>query len=70
MSLMPITKKRFVNAIPLSCKAKNRFETTMKSFHACQIVDETDDLFFLVSLNKQYHFWIQKEGNEHWKIVK
>lgn len=70
MSLSLIQKKRFVNVLPISAKAKTRFETNMQSFHACQIMDETDDLFYLVSLNRQYHFWIQKNGNQHWKILK
>jgi len=42
----------------------------MNSFHACQIEQETSDKFFLVSLNRQYCFWVQKDGNEHWEIVK
>jgi len=42
----------------------------MGSFHTCEVEQETADKFFLVSLNKMYCFWIQKEGNEHWKIEK
>jgi hypothetical protein len=42
----------------------------MESFHSCEIEQETNDKFFLVSLNRQYCFWIQKSGNEHWKIEK
>lgn len=63
-------KKKFVNVTPLSSIARQRFIHTMQSFHACEVVDEDEDLFFLVSLNKMYHFCLQKEGNEHWKIVK
>jgi len=65
-----ITKKRFVNVNPKSSKAKNRFVNNMNSFHACEVEQETNDKFFLVSLNRQYCFWIQKTGNEHWEIVK
>ena len=64
------TKKRFVSVHPLSSKAKNRFVNIMGSFHTCEVEQETDDKFFLVSLNKMYCFWIQKGGNEHWKIEK
>jgi hypothetical protein len=64
------TKKRFVNVSPVSAKAKNRFINIMNSFHSCEIEQETVDKFFLVSINKQYCFWIQKNGNEHWKIEK
>lgn len=63
-------KKKFINVIPLSKKARNRFINIMDSFHSCEIEQETKDKLFLVSLNKQYCFWIQREGNEHWKLEK
>lgn len=64
------SKKKFVNVTPLSSKAKNRFVNIMDGFHACEVEQELNDKIFLVSLNKQYCFWIQKNGNEHWKIEK
>jgi hypothetical protein len=63
-------KRKFVNVTPLSSKAKNRFINIMNNFHSCEVEQETNDKLFLVSLNKQYCFWIQKSGNEHWKIEK
>ena len=66
----PKTKKQFVSVTPLSSKAKNRFTNIMDSLHTCEIEQETDDKFFLVSINKKYCFWIQKNGNEHWKLEK
>lgn len=63
-------KRKFVNVTPLSSKAKNRFTNIMESFHACEVEQEKDNLVFLVSLNRKYCFWVQKEGNEHWKIQK
>ena len=64
------TKKRFVSVTPLSSKAKNRFVNIMNSLHTCEVEQEKGNLLFLVSLNRQYCFWIQKEGNEHWEISK
>jgi hypothetical protein len=64
------SKRKFVNVTPLSSEAKNRFTDIMHSFHACTVEQENNDLMFLISLNKRYCFWIQKEGNEHWKIEK
>lgn len=64
------TKKKFVNVIPKSSKAKNRFANIMNHLHSCEIEQETDDMFFLVSLNRQYCFWVQKVGNEHWQVTK
>ena len=40
----------------------------MEGFHSCKVEQEKDGKLFLVSLNRQYCFWIQKNGNEHWKI--
>lgn len=64
------TKKRFVNVIPKSSKAKNRFKNIMNSLHGMEIENETDNKYFLVSINRMYCTWIPKNGNEHWDIVK
>jgi len=66
----PSNKKRFVNIIPKSSKAKNRFVNIMNSFHAMEVEQETDDMLFLVSLNRQYCTWVPKIGNEHWEVSK
>ena len=63
-------KKQFVNVIPLSSKAKNRFVNIMQSLHAMEVEQEKDDKLFLVSINRQYCTWVPKSGNEHWKIEK
>jgi len=66
----PKIKKKFVNVIPKSSKAKNRFVNQMDSLHAMEVEQETDTEFFVVSINRRYCFWISKEGNEHWGITK
>lgn len=66
----PKTKKKFVNLIPLSSKAKNRFVNQMDSLHAMEVEQENETQLFVVSINRRYCFWIPKEGNEHWKIQK
>jgi hypothetical protein len=67
---MTKSKTKFVAVSPLSSKAKNRFVNIMDSLHSCIVEQEIDNKLFLVSLNKKYCFWIQKEGNEHWKVEK
>ena len=62
-------KKQFINIKPKSSKAKNRFANLMSSLHAMQVEQETDDMFFLASINRQYFMWIPKCGNEHWEIM-
>ncbi len=66
----PKTKKKFVNVIPKSSKAKNRFVNIMQSLHAMEVEQETDTQLFLVSINRMYCTWVPKEGNEHWEICK
>jgi len=63
-------KKKFVNVEPISSKAKNRFVNIMNSFHACEVEQEKDEMYFLASLNKKYFMWLPKKGNEHWKVMK
>jgi len=64
------TKKQFINVQPKSSKAKNRFANLMCSLHAMQVEQETDDMFFLSSINRKYFTWVPKTGNEHWEIIK
>ena len=66
----PRTKKKFVNVIPLSSKARNRFVDQMDSLHAMEVEQENDAQFFVVSINRRYCFWLNKENDPHWSIVK
>jgi len=64
------TKRKFVNAFPKSSSAKNYFDHRMNSLHGMEVVEETVDQFYLVSINKRCGFWCGKTGNDHWKITK
>lgn len=64
------TKKKFVNLVPVSKEAKFRFFSEMNSFHGCEVKEETEDMYFVKSLNGQYFTWIHKQNSDHWKIVK
>jgi hypothetical protein len=64
------TKKRLINVVPRTSRAKNRFVNQMDSLHAMEVEQELDNKLFVVSINRRYCFWIPKEGNEHWSIVK
>jgi len=71
---MTATKTKRVCVTPISSKAKNRFANIMDHFHTCTVEQEKMidgvDHMFLVSLNRQYCFWVPKKGNEHWKVEK
>ena len=65
-----LTKEKDDLCWPLVDKAKNRFENEMDLLHSC-VVEQEDDMFmFLSSISGRYHFWMKKESDENWKIVK
>jgi len=64
------TKKFLINVAPKSSKAKNRFINNMDSLHAMEVEQETDTQLFVVSINKRYCFWLNKENDSHWMIIK
>ena len=63
-------KKQFINVHPKSSKAKNRFANQMDSLHAMEVEQENDTQFFVVSINRRYCFWLNKENDPHWAIIK
>ena len=63
-------KRKFVSVEPISVIAKNRFVEDMQSLHSCVVQKEQEDMIYLSSINKCYFFWLPREGNEHWRIVK
>jgi len=63
------TKKHLININPKSSKAKNRFVNQMDSLHAMEVEQETDTQLFVVSINRRYCFWMNKENDDHWEIL-
>ena len=63
-------KKIFVNVQPKSSKAKNRFVNLMSSLHAMEVEQETETQLFVVSINRKYCFWMNKENDPHWEVIK
>jgi hypothetical protein len=68
--MMTKTKKKLINVSPKSKKAVNRFKNIMDSLHAMEVEQETDTQFFVVSINKKYCFWLNKENDSNWEIIK
>jgi len=64
------TKKKLINVQPKSSKAKNRFINQMDSLHAMEVEQENATQFFVVSINRKYCFWLNKENDPHWEIIK
>lgn len=63
-------KKQFINVAPKTSKSKNRFVNQMDSLHAMEVEQETDSQFFVVSINRRYCFWLNKENDSNWEIIK
>jgi hypothetical protein len=64
------TKKKLINVQPKSKKAVNRFKNIMDSLHAMEVEQENDTQFFVVSINRRYCFWMNKQNDPHWRIEK
>ena len=63
-------KKQFINVAPKSSKAKNRFTNIMDKLHAMEVEQENATQLFVVSINRRYCFWLNKENDPHWEIIK
>jgi len=63
-------KPKFVNVEPISNRARNRFANIMDNLHGCHVEQETDKSLFLASINKCYFFWVDKNNDANWRIVK
>jgi len=67
---MKTKTKKLINIQPKSSKARNRFINQMDSLHAMEVEQETDTQFFVVSINRRYCFWLNKENDPNWEIIK
>ena len=64
------TKKHLINVVPKTSRAKNRFINQMDSLPAMEVEQETETKLFVVSINRRYCFWLNKENDPHWNIIK
>ena len=67
--MMTKTKKKLINVQPKSSKARNRFINQMDSLHAMEVEQENDTQLFVVSINRRYCFWMEKQNDPHWEIL-
>ena len=63
-------KTRFLYVQPRSVQARDRFESLMDKLHSCRIEREVDDRVLLSSISGRYSFWINKEFDSHWEVLK
>ena len=41
----------------------------MDSLHAMEVEQDNGNEMFVVSINRRYCFWLNKEGDPHWNIL-
>lgn len=63
-------KTKFVTVKPISVKAKNRFHNLMDQLHSCKVEQEDQEKMFLASISGRYHFWMSKENDVNWSLIK
>jgi len=63
-------KSKFITVQPKSSKAKNRFANLMDSLHSCKVEQEDQEKWFLSSISGRYHFWMSKENDPNWEVIK
>ncbi len=63
-------KTKFVTVKPISNKATNRFYNMMDQLHSCRVEQEEVDRMFLTSITDRYSFWMNKENDQNWQVIK
>jgi|TARA_R110000868_G_scaffold357500_2_gene619016 hypothetical protein len=63
-------KTKFVTVKPKTSKAKNRFANLMDDLHSCRVEQEDQEKMFLASISGRYFFWMSKENDQNWEIIK
>ena len=44
----------------------DEYDTDITPFH--EMKETTESKYYLESLNKQYYFWVNKEGDQNWRL--
>lgn len=63
-------KRKFINLAPKTNKSKMDFIDHMDSLHAVVVNEETDQQYLVVSINDRYSFWLEKQNDPQWEILK
>lgn len=63
-------KAKFLCVNPRSSQAQDRFENLMDKFHSCRIKEEVNNKVLVDSISGRYSFWIDKEYDTNWEVLK
>jgi hypothetical protein len=64
------TKSEFICIQPKNEKSKDIFTDYFKKLHSCKIIQKNGDKVYLKSIAGEYYFWVNKDNDEYWEIVK
>ncbi len=64
------TKSEFICIQPKNQKSQDIFTDYFKSLHSCKVLQKNGDKVYLKSIAGEYYFWVNKDNDEHWSIVK
>ena len=62
------TKTKFICVTPITNFAKSVFVNQMDKFHSCRIKEVKDEQYYLESLNRECYFWVNKKGDNNWRV--
>lgn len=63
-------KTEFVYIEPKNTNSKLTFEIDFKGLHSCKVLERTSNKLFVKSIAGEYYFWIDKDQDPNWSLIK
>lgn len=63
-------KSEFIYITPKTSDAKVFFELDLKELHSCKVLEKTSNKLLVKSIAGEYYFWIDREQDKNWELVK
>jgi hypothetical protein len=64
------TKSEFICIQPKNQESKEIFTNYLNSLHSCKVLQKNEDKVYLKSIAGEYYFWVNKDNDKDWNIVK
>jgi hypothetical protein len=64
------TKSEFVYIEPKNTDSRLTFEIDFKGLHSCKVMEKHSDKILVKSIAGDYYFWINKEKDPNWSLIK
>ena len=63
-------KSQFIYIQPKSTDSKLMFDIDLKQLHSCKVIENLPNKLLVKSIAGDYYFWISKESDDNWDIIK